>query len=65
MADGADYERVLFKAPRAVGRIQSHPNLLMAAVTMDEIRAAAKMLGLTFREAVRERERLYRARWGI
>jgi hypothetical protein len=39
--------------------------LLMGATTMDEIRRAADLLGLTFKEAYRERGRLYRERWGI
>jgi hypothetical protein len=36
--------------------------LLMRAVTMDEIRSAARALGLTFSTAYRERARLYATR---
>lgn len=39
--------------------------LLLGTVTMNEIRVAGQMLGLTFREAYAERARLYEARYGI
>jgi hypothetical protein len=37
--------------------------LLMGAVSMDEIKRASQVLGLTFNEAYRERARLYDERW--
>jgi hypothetical protein len=39
--------------------------LLIKAVTMDEIHEIAGLLGLTFREAYKERARLYGVRFGI
>lgn len=39
--------------------------LLMATKTMDEIKLAAQLLGLTFKEAYTERARLFAERFGI
>jgi hypothetical protein len=39
--------------------------MLMDAVSMQDIKDVAAILGLTFNEAYAERKRLYKARWGI
>jgi hypothetical protein len=44
---------------------EQRADLLMRAVTMDEIAHAGQLLGLTFREAYRERARLFETRWGV
>jgi hypothetical protein len=48
--------------PTARQIAEMHADILMRATTMAEIRKTAELLGLSFREAYQERERLFLGR---
>jgi hypothetical protein len=57
--------RVSLRPKRPTYTPEEAAQLLIKAVTMQEIGEAAALLGLTFKEAYAERGRLYTMRWGV